>query len=242
MKIVSELLDSVKAFDTPVRNVHILYRCAFVESRDTGVASILRVDDCMHMPIPDAGSLHEKNAVSLGEYALSENLIAASLGIAAINSLTPIDESRCIELNAHEYISEKGKDKKVAVIGHFPFVDGMRNEVNKLWVFEKNPQEGDNTELEMPEILPQCDIIGITGTTIINKTLEKVLSYCKSDSKKILLGPSTPMNPLLFDWGIDVISGVLFTDPYKAFRHLSQGGTFQKIVGTKRLSMEKNTI
>ena len=132
--------------------------------------------------------------------------------------------------------------KKVAIIGNFPFVDAMRNEVNKLWVFEKNPQEGDNTELEMPEILPQCDIIGITGTTIINKTLEKVLSYCRSDSKKILLGPSTPMNPLLFDWGIDMISGVLFTDPHRAFRHLSQGGTFQKIVGTKRLSMGKNTI
>ncbi|NIS59339.1 MAG: hypothetical protein GTO13_01120, partial [Proteobacteria bacterium] len=65
----------------------------------------------------------------LALYSRSENLLEASIGMAAINSLIDIDESKCVEANAYEMLLEKGKGKNVAVVGHFPFLSMLRESV-----------------------------------------------------------------------------------------------------------------
>ena len=66
--------------------------------------------------------------------------------MATINSLLDIDEESCRELNARELIAEKGQGKRVAIVGHFPFIPELREIAKELWVIEKNPREGDFTE------------------------------------------------------------------------------------------------
>ena len=53
--------------------------------------------------------------------AYSNLILEAAVGMATINSLIRVDESSCVAVNASEILAEKGKDKKVAIIGHFPF-------------------------------------------------------------------------------------------------------------------------
>ncbi len=68
----------------------------------------------------DVGNLTQKTALELAEYARSESLLEASIGMATINSLIDFDESNCVEKNAFEIILEKGTGKNVAIVGHFP--------------------------------------------------------------------------------------------------------------------------
>ena len=68
-------------------------------------------------PVKDVGNLTEKNAKELSCYVQSDQLLEATIGMAAINSLIEVDESKCVELNAFSVIAEKGQDKNIAVIG-----------------------------------------------------------------------------------------------------------------------------
>ncbi len=237
MQILRELIESVRKYDAPVRNAFLFLRCAYVEAPGPGIASVLHGTLTNRASLPGTGKLHTMSALELTELAFSADVAEAAVGVAAINAITPVDESRCVELNAHQFIRERGKGKTVGIIGHFPFVEALANETGKLHVFEKHPREGDHPESDIPRFLPECDVIGITGTTLINHTLDGILALCKPGAVKILLGPSTVMNPVLFDRGIDILAGTVLGDRDAAFRHLSQGGTFQKIPGARLLTM-----
>jgi len=98
-----------------------------------------------------------------------------------------------------------------------------------LWVLELNPKEDDFPASAAPEIIPQADILAITATTLINHTFEEVLALRKPGAKVLLLGPSTPLSPLLFKHGIDVLSGTVVKEPDRVIALVRQGATFRQI-------------
>jgi len=173
--------------------------------------------------------------------ALSSSLLEAAIGMATINSLIDINERRCAELNAGDLLFKKGENKKVAIIGHFPFVHRLGKVTKELWVIEKNPQEGDFGEAESERLLPQADVIGITGTAFINHTIESILSFCRATAYVVILGGTAPLSPVLFDYGVSAVSGTLVTDPEAVLRCVSQGATFRQIKGIRLLTMTKET-
>jgi uncharacterized protein len=75
---------------------------------------------------------------------------------------------------------------------------------------------------EAERVLPECDIVGITGTSFINHTLEGLLSLCKK-AYIVMIGPTTPLSPVLFDHGIDVICGTEVIDSERLSRLYSPG-------------------
>jgi uncharacterized protein (DUF4213/DUF364 family) len=188
--------------------------------------------------VRDVGNLTRKTALELAEYAKSNSLLEASIGMATINSLIDIDESKCIEKNAFEIILEKGKGKNVAVVGHFPWIPKLRERIKNFWVLEQRLREGDLPAKEADRILPQCDVVGITGTSFINHTLEGLLNLCK-EAYVLLVGPTSPLSPILFDHGIDAICGSKVIDVEKVTRSISEGATFKEITGVKLLTMAK---
>jgi hypothetical protein len=107
-----------------------------------------------------------------------------------------------------------------------------------LWVLEQRPKEGDLRPEKAREVLPRCEIVGITGTAFITHTLDDLLRW--AEGKFILLiGPTTPLTSFLFDYGIQVLSGTVVVDKEEAFRGISQGGTFGEIRGVRRMTMLK---
>ncbi len=228
MKILEDVIDSLPHRDTKVGEIHVCAHWTAVLSKHCGLASTFKEEGHPHKGVSDVGGLTEKNAFELALYSRSEHLLEASIGMAALNSLIDIDESKCVEANAYEILSEKGKGKNVAVVGHFPFLSMLRESVRNLWVIEKRPSEGDLPEEAAGEILPQCDVVGITGTAFINHTLEDLLAQCKG-SFVALIGPTTPLTPVLFDYGIDVISGSKVVEPQEVIRFISQGATFKEL-------------
>jgi len=81
--------------------------------------------------------------------------------------------------------------------------------------------------------------VAISATTLINHTLGELLHYCKKDAFKIMLGPTTPMSHVMFDYSIDVISGVKVIDEEMVLRCISEGATFRQVKGVRLLSMAR---
>jgi hypothetical protein len=171
----------------------------------------------------------ERSALELASLIHSDSLLEASIGMATINSLLKVDEAACVELNAEKVIRERGAGKGVAIVGHFPFIQRVRADVGQLWVLEMRPGPGDLPAEAASEVIPQADVVAITSTTLINRTFEGLLALCRPDAYVLLLGPTTPLSPLLFEQGLDMLSGSLVDDVDGVLRLVGQGATFRQI-------------
>jgi hypothetical protein len=188
--------------------------------------------------VKNVGRLTKLSALELAQYAKSDNVLEASIGMATINSLIDIDEAKCIEQNAFDILAAKGMNKNVAIVGHFPWIPKLRTVAEKLWVIEQAPQEGELPAEAVGEVLPQADVVGITGSSFINHTIDGLLTLSKN-SFVVMLGPTTPLSPVLFDWGVDVMAGVEVVEPEKTIRSISQGAIFSQVEGVKLVIMAK---
>src|SRR4030066_1069024 len=179
MSILDDLLRELH-MDAPVRTVLVGAHWTVVCSRHCGMAATLMDDHAHgHSQVRDVGHLHSKTACQLADYAHSDNLLEASIGVAAINSLLGVDESQAVEINAVDVLIEHGYGKNVALIGHFPFIPKLRPVVGQLWVIEQHPVEGEYPAESAANLIPQADVVAITSSTLINHTLDKLLSLCR---------------------------------------------------------------
>ena len=237
MNILDELLASLTD-DAAVRSVQVGAHWTAVCSRQCGLASTLTGDKPHgHALVRDVGRLQYKTARELAEYACSDNLLEASIGAAAINSLLKVDMLRAVELNAAYVLIREGRGKNVALVGHFPFIPKLRQAVKQLWVLEQHPAEAEYPVEAQPDLIPQADVVAITGSTLISHTLDQLLSLPRPNALVMILGPSTPLSPVLFDHGATFISGARVIDEESVLRTLSQGATFQQIEGVRLFTL-----
>lgn len=179
--------------------------------------------------VAKAGHLLDLTLAELTGLIRSPSQTEASIALATINALLPKWEAPFTTLNATELMISKGKGKNIAVIGHFPFIDEMRSQVNNLWVLELNPREGDLPAEAAEQIIPQADLLAITATTLINQTFEALVTLCREDTTVIMLGPTTPLTPILFENGVDILSGTEVLDPEAVMRGVAQGASMHQL-------------
>jgi uncharacterized protein (DUF4213/DUF364 family) len=241
MNLIDDLI-SILNYEKPVRDMRQGPFQTAVLTGNCGLASTPHDPGPHHKrdAVKEAGNLLGKDAKTLVEMVRSEMPLEAAIGMATMNSLLAIDQQRCVELNAGNLIAERATGKKVAIVGHFPFVSRLRDLAKELWVIEQKPQEGDIPEKEAANVIPQADVVGITGTAFTNHTIEQLLQYCSSQSYVVILGGTTPLSPVLFDYGIDAISGTMVIDSDVTLRCVSQGATFKQLRGIKLLTMLKD--
>ena len=233
MSTIDLLLDGLET-DAPVCQVLVgAFWTAVVLETDPprcGLASTLRpVTHPGASPVSQAGCLLERSGRELAEWLRSSSTLEASIGAAAFNALLEVDEASCVEANAEEVILERGTGRRVAIVGHFPFVERVRQAVEECWVVELHPRPGDVPAERAAEILPQADVVALTGTSLINHTFDDLICLCRPDAFVILLGASAPLSPVLFEVGVDAVSGTRVTDPERVLRSVGQGATFRQI-------------
>lgn len=240
MKILDDLISQLD-MDAPVEDVRQGVFHTAVLTRYCGLAATLPKDALRQQPpmVREPGSLLEKSAEELTRLAYSPSILEAAVGMAAMNSLLDVDVEACVEQNAAELILEKGKGKQVAIVGHFPFIPRVREAADRLWVIEKNPQADDLPEDAAADVIPQADIVAITGTALTNHTLDRLLGLCSPAAFVVVLGDTTPLSPVLFDYGVDAVSGTRVVDPGLVLRCVSEGANFRQIRGTRRLTLMK---
>jgi len=232
MKVIDALLDTLDT-EAPVRDLRVCLKAAAVRTRRLGLASVLPgLDHRCATEEPRPKRLSDMSAGKLALLARSADWIEASVGLAAINSLLEPDESRLSDGKALELIRRHGAGGNVVVVGHFPFVERLRGEVKRLDVLELSPTAEDLPASEAPRVIPEADLVAMTGTTLINHTFEGLMDLARG-KRVILLGPSTPLSPVLFDYGVSAICGSLVIDPEAALRSISEGLGFRHTKGLR---------
>jgi uncharacterized protein (DUF4213/DUF364 family) len=149
----------------------------------------------------------------------SWNFADAALGMAAINAFYNSPERPWISEalarggvpGAFEVWRRRTAGKKAAVIGHFNHLERTLGDVCELSILEKQPRPGDYPDSACEFLLPQQDFVFATGVTFINKTFPRLLELSKRCGL-VLVGPSVPMAPLLFDEGVLDLQGFVATD------------------------------
>lgn len=240
MSIIEDLLGSLRE-DAPVRSVMVGVHCTMVCSRYCGLATT-SVSCSPHghsHPVRRSGALHEQSARELAEYARSDNPLEASIGVAAINSLLDVDWRNAAEINASEVLVERGRGKNVAVVGHFPFTPRLQEACRNLRVLELRPSGDDYPSTSAPDIIPQADVVALTGSALINHTLDGLLDLCSPEALVVILGPSTPLSPVLFEHGADILAGSRITDESEVMRYVGQGASFAQIRGVRKITCSR---
>jgi uncharacterized protein len=80
-------------------------------------------------------------------------------------------------------------------------------------------------------------LIAISALTLINHALEKFLFLCRENALVILIGPSTPLSPILFELNKGILYGILMEDEEQVVKAVSQGAIFKKMQGIKRVEI-----
>ena len=161
----------------------------------------------------------------LAAQCVSWNFLEASVGVAALNAWYSTPE-RAAEAGMRT--EEKGSNdafdlyrricagKRVTVVGHFPLIERLSDEC-ELTVLERNPHGDDVPDSGCEYIIPHQDVTFMTGTTLTNKTLPRLLELSRrSGGSAILVGPSVVPAPVLFEYGVDCMAGSVIADPERA--------------------------
>ncbi|MGC9443913.1 MAG: Rossmann-like domain-containing protein [Candidatus Methanospirareceae archaeon] len=147
------------------------------------------------------------------------NPLLSSLGVAVLNSaVDPVAIERCSRDTLAELIHT---DDQIGMIGYIePMAQFLKSWTAKeLIIFDRSREPfGDvYPESRQRELLPQCDILLVTGTTLLNRSLDLILQQATNAREIILVGTSTPLYPEAFrDTKVTQLAGSLWRPEYRA--------------------------
>ena len=183
--------------------------------------------------------------------AKSWDMLQASVGMAACNAwfnsvdkMTELglaqtaDDQKAGGQSIFDEPLETLLGKKVAVIGHFPYIERQLGGKCQLSVLERDPEGSDYLDSACEYLLPEQDFVFITGMTLTNKTLPRLLTLTEN-AKTILVGPSSPITPVLFEFGVDSIAGFYITDQDLTRSLASQAAHTEIFRGGRRITFSR---
>jgi uncharacterized protein (DUF4213/DUF364 family) len=199
----------------------------------------------MAMPFP--GKMKGKPARDAIKEAFSDHGIRRGVGIATVNALADLCWERrphplaelCSGLDAFAANSFRPDDRTVVVGAFVPFLKELKRRKQPFLVLEKDP--GTLKAEELPfyrpaetarEVVPEADVLLITGTTLLNDTLEDLLSWARPEARVTVVGPTVGLLPdAFFARGADILGGVRITQPDDFLDLLAEGGSGYHLFG-----------
>lgn len=232
--IVEELLSSVedklKGREAADVRIGMSYTGVLLDDQSFGLAYSFREEATECCEVVDKAGELGGSAWELAKLSLTSQAVDSSVGVATLNAVLN-REVEGDEGDVLDFLDLK-KDDKVGMVGNFkPLVERMGENAPELYVFERKPQEGNvYPDWAAEQILPEVDVAMITGTAVINKTIDHLIELSKNAREIAILGPSTPMAPQVFKKrGVTLLSGMVVEDIEKALKIISQGGGTRKL-------------
>jgi hypothetical protein len=180
--------------------------------------------------IPEAGTLAGRKASELISWIKQPDQTACAIGLATANALIRPPEGAA-ESDILDLLAV-GPENTVGMIGYFgPLVGPLRKRARTLHIFERKPipDLGVLPDSAAGDLLPECQVVVISATTLLNQTIDGLLDNCMAAREIVILGPSTPFLPgVLSKRGITVLSGVQVVDIPQVLRVVSEAGGTRK--------------
>ncbi|MBR5261491.1 MAG: hypothetical protein IKV47_04910 [Oscillospiraceae bacterium] len=168
-----------------------------------------------------------KNLKDTAQLIKSWNFIDAGIGMAAINAWYNSAE-RMNELDSKQADSRfcsydiPFDGKNVCMVGALRYPQGMFDSAKSLIVMERNLVDGTYPDSACEYYLPESDLVIITGSAFINKTMPRLLQLAKN-AQVVITGPSTPMAPQLMDYGVRRLTGLVITQERECMNFAESG-------------------
>jgi uncharacterized protein (DUF4213/DUF364 family) len=174
-------------------------------------------EGCRRLPAP--GGYSGRPLAELAALTASDNIFERVLAYAAINAHHNRFDLEGEAVNGLDMVEPRGE--RTVVIGRFP---GLDEKLPGAAVIEREPAPGDYPPDAAAELLPRAEFIAITASTLSNGSLIELLEFVPESAFTVLVGPSAPLCPALFDLGIDALSGLVPQDLDGTVRSVAEGG------------------
>jgi uncharacterized protein len=199
----------------------------------------------MAMPFP--GKLRGRPARALLKETGAASGVRRAVGIAAMNALAEMcwerratnDVELGIGIDAYDAASIGTSDHVVVVGAFVPFLKALKRAGQHFTVLEIDAATLKPDELphyrparEAGEVVPSADVVLITGTTLVNGTLDHLLGLCRPSARVVVVGPTVSLLPDAFlRRGVDVLGGIRVTAPDAFLDLLAEGGSGHHFFG-----------
>ena len=191
--------------------------------------------------MPNSGQLKGEKVTALLDKMFLGNPLRKALGIATLNALSSVYWDNNPSVN---YAFQRGvdpldgaiipDDAHVVVMGALaPYLKMLKMRGKEFTILELDPATLKPDELDFyvpaeraPEIIPRADWLIITGTTLINDTLDEILSLIKPGAHVIVVGPTASMLPdAFFRRGVKSLGGIIVTKADELLDIISEAGS-----------------
>ena len=160
---------------------------------------IAMAHDCGPRAPADAWRLRGRPLREVAAYAMSWDLRLASVGVAALNAWYSrperVDALPGLVRGATDgfftHAAPRMAVRRTVVVGHFAAIDSLPGDVT---VLERRPRGTDLPDSAAEYVLPGADLVVVTGSALVNKTLPRLLELAR-DAEVHLVGPSVVPAP-----------------------------------------------
>ncbi|HHB80098.1 MAG TPA: hypothetical protein ENK85_12780 [Saprospiraceae bacterium] len=208
-----------------------------------GVAGTYRAatQDYKYRTKRDAGPYSTNHIIGqhvAGLFQAPSTPIVDNLKVATLNALS----AKILQNTDYQVIKDKDPidlidlsgQKTISIVGAFKgYIQKLSATDHRLNIIEIRPEAIPPEyrhhyvpSAQAPEILPESDVVIITGSTLVNNSLKDLVAYLPKDGITILVGPSSSFVPdVLFEKGIDIIGATAITHPKKMLQIVSEAAT-----------------
>ena len=200
--------------------------------------------------MPASGRLKGKKALDLIKLANSDNTMQRSVGVAVLNAFSSLKikeegiKGATVMKGADALdVIEITRDDRVAMVGAFvPFIKKLKGISEELYIIDKHLQALKEEECHMwrspastGDIIPQADVVIITGSAMIEGGLDELLSACTRAREIVIAGPTASAWPEpFFKKGVTVMGGIFINNPDKLLQIVGEGGSGYFFTGSAR--------
>ena len=179
--------------------------------------------------------------------ALSGDGLARAVGIATLNALADLcwqrrphpDVALLANTDAFDATELHERDRVVLVGAFIPFLKELKRRHQPYLVLERSPAMLKSEEMPFyrpaetaPQVVPEADVLLITGSTLLTDTLEDLLALARPDARITVLGPTVGLLPDAFlARGADILGSVRITRPDDFLDLLAEGGSAPHFLG-----------
>ena len=232
-EIIRDTLPRLKNRTIKEIRIGLSFTAVQLDNGSCGLASTaypLDISSCT--VLDEAGSLKGREAEELVHMAQPGNPVATGIALATLNAVLNTSNNpdpgleNCVDIDG----------AIVGLVGHIaPLVPLLESRARKLYIFDRRPSPAPVLpEDRAPGLLPGCDVAIFTSQTMVNGTLDDLLSMVTGEI--VLMGPTTPIWAGFARYGISHLFARKVVDVDAVLDIVSQGG------GTRRFSPHTQKI